>query len=346
MQTLTNEASSASENNKTETQTNPEPQLPVAVGFGSDEPKTDANLSSSPSKEVQQADAKKPEPKSMLKAVTKAVETQKVATVSESSTTQKVVTENPGDDAAKADDSQDDSKLPFHNHPRWKEVQQQSAAFKERAERFDLINNFLTQSSISGDEFAEGVDLMRALKNDPVNALKRLEPIIANLRRFTGEILPDDLSQKVDLGQIDEVTARQIAKERNELAFNTRAANDRLDAVQRQQVAHQQQQHTAVLQDSVTRWEEVAQKRDPDYAEKAPFVLDRFKLLIAATPPRDSKEAIDLAERALSEVNEKMKGFSARRQPLRSVTSQSSTATAATQAPRTLLEAAQAALRK
>ena len=86
--------------------------------------------------------------------------------------------------------------------------------------------------------------------------------------------------------------------------------------LQQEQALVQQEQHTNTLYNAVNSWEEATRKRDADYAQKETFIGDRYRVLIAQTPPRTTAEAVQLAERAYADVNERMKPLSPRRHPL------------------------------
>ncbi len=352
MPTLTPDTSSVSEPTPSSA---PNETLPVAVGLGSTSPtdaKTTEAQESSP--EVQPVDAKK-EPSSLLEAALKAIEPEEKTPVVSSNTTEAPEKPTESSPASKEDETTpvDDSKLPFHEHPRWKEVLSERDSYKDAAARFGHVVNYMQQNNLTSDEFERGAHIMAVMKRSPLEALELLRPTWESLQRFAGEALPQDLATKVEQGFVDEASAREMAKYRNQAAFsqNQQEQQRQAYAAEQQRLAQeqaqvQQEQHTATLYTAVNSWEEATRKRDADYAQKETFIGDRYRVLIAQTPPRTTAEAVQLAERAYADVNERMKPLSSRRQPVRTVSSTASTASAATQAPRSFREAAEMALRR
>jgi len=97
----------------------------------------DANLSASPSSGEGDKGATKDQPKPTLAEVIKTAAEAKPDDQGKSPAPAKEGTTDPAavEGAASAEGEQDDSKLPFHNHPRWKEVIAQNQQFKAEAEK-------------------------------------------------------------------------------------------------------------------------------------------------------------------------------------------------------------------
>ena len=78
-----------------------------------------------------------------------------------------------------ADDSFED--VPFHKHPRFKEVIDQRNKYREGAEQYEQITGFLAQNNLSAEEAAQGFQIMALMKNDPAAALDALSPFVQQL---------------------------------------------------------------------------------------------------------------------------------------------------------------------
>jgi hypothetical protein len=345
--TLTNEgASSAPEQTS---QTSSEPPLPTPVGFGDTVPieSNDATPNSSPAIETKQ-DAKEPE--DLLSAVRNAVEPKSESAGSTSdpagsrSSGSTSSAEGNARDGGTQQPEEDDSKLPFHNHPRWKQVIQERDTYKGAATQFNQVLQYMAHNNLTSSEVEKGVEIMALMKNNPLAALEALRPHYDGLRQFAGEALPQDIAHKVQEGFIDRETAVELAKQRNQAAFLAQQQ-------QRQQLqqneylqAQHHQQHVETIANTVNSWEAQVKTRDPDYSHKSSLINDRVRVLLTQYQPRTPQEAVQLAEKAYADVNSSLGGLSPRRQPMRSVGSSASLASNATRAPRTLLEAAQMAL--
>jgi hypothetical protein len=121
-----------------------------------------------------------------------------------------------------------DAKLPFHEHPRWKEVIAERDGFREDAGRFREIEGFMQSHGLTGEEVAEGFDIMAKLKSGDPARLGEVRDYFATRLAFLddalGNVLPDDLQQKVANGEIDEAAAKEVARLR--ATDKLRTAND------------------------------------------------------------------------------------------------------------------------
>lgn len=254
----------------------------------------------------------------------------------------------------KAEDK--DADVPFHKHPRWQEMLRerdtlkgQVDTFKEKAERFDHIGNFMNDNHLSSDEMVKGFEIMALMKNDPAKALEALAPYLSNLELATGQKLPDDLQGRVDRGTITPEDAQELARTRMEASAN-RAVADRTASeaqAERERLQAERAQSAAqVMQGAVTKWEEGIKQRDPDYSHKQRFVTDRVRALMAEKGrPANAEAAVAIVEEAYAEVTEQMRKVLPKREQVRNVTSEQSS-TRATAVPKTMEEAIRGALRK
>jgi hypothetical protein len=329
-------------------QTSSEPPLPTPVGFGDTVPieSNDATSASSPT--IEKQDAKEPE--DLLSAVRNAVEPKSEGAGSTSNSAGSNSSDSfaTGGEASRDGSTQqpeeDDSKLPFHNHPRWKQVIQERDTYKGAATQFNEVLQYMAHNGLSTQEVEKGMEIMALMKNNPLAALEALRPHYNGLRQFAGEALPDDIAHKVQEGFIDRQTAVELAKQRNQAAFL--AQRQQAQQVQQEQYLQNQQhqQHVESIATTVNSWEASVKSRDPDYQHKAGLISDRVRVLLTQHQPRSPREAVAIAERAYADVNASLGSLSPRRQPMRSVGSSASSATNATRAPRTLMEAAQMAM--
>lgn len=292
------------------------------------EPQIDANNSAADSSPADDKDANK---KATLLDVVKAAY-EKGKPDSKSSIEgdqQKVANGEKFDDNAskdginqKEDPSKLAEKLPFHNHPRWKEMIQERDQLKPAAEQYQKITTFMNNNSLSTEEMAEGMQVMALMKNDPVNAYKRLKGYLDNLAPVVGEVLPDDIRQKVDDGFIDEDSAKELARLKAERDFHSQRYLEQ-QSRQERQVAEQNQK---AMYESVATWEQAEKAKDPDWSAKYEMVMDRVKSLLAEKQPTNAQEAVEVARRALADVNSRLRPLAGRSANLRGPTSSLSSA--------------------
>ena len=303
-----------------------QPDIPVAA---------DAKQESQPSSGAGDPDANK-KPTSLLDAVKRAVQKSADAdssTVETNGASAKDANPPaPGlDDPAKDKErAEADQKLPFHNHPRWKEVVSERDAYRSEAGEYRKITNFMSSNGLTNDEVVEGFQIMALMKTNPAEAHKKISEYKARLDEFVGEKLPEDISRKVEEGYIDVETARQLAALQAEKQLH----------VQRQQYAAEQQAISAQsdMYGAVVNWEQQQKIKDPDWSAKQDLVIDQVKLMIANEKPSTTKEALALVERAHSVIKERLSRFTPQRRPLNTVSSSTSSANAAA-VPKSMKEA-------
>ena len=237
---------------------------------------------------------------------------------------QKVANGEKSDDSAlkdgtdqKEDPSRLAEKLPFHNHPRWKEMINERDQLKPAAEQYQKITTFMNNNSLSTQEMAEGMQVMALMKNDPVSAYAKLKGYLDNLAPVVGEILPDDIRQKVDDGFIDEESAKELARLKAEKDFHSQRYLEQQSKQERQT----SEQNQRAMYESVATWEQVEKAKDPDWSAKYEMVMDRVKSLLSEKQPQNSQEAVEVARRALAEVNSRLRPLAGRSTNLRGPTS-------------------------
>lgn len=236
--------------------------------------------------------------------------------------------EGEGEEGAEGEQLDEDGKKlpPFHEHPRWKEMVEERNRYKEQveqlepvkrqAESYQQIDNFLRESNLGGEDFRNGLEIMRLMRNDPERALQAIEPYVEQLKQSTGKILPSDLQQQVENGAIDEQTAYSYAAERAR-AQRLEQQNYQLterqqrEQEQRQQAEAQRRQQEALkpMYDAVAQWEAKWKANDPDHAKLSDLVRFKAQEMMQKEQPRTPEDAVKLADRALKEAKDYVKQF-------------------------------------
>lgn len=276
-------------------------------------------------------------PTSLLDAVKSAVAKKADAASSTVGNNGASAKDTEADPKARLDDAAQDKpkseaaeKLPFHNHPRWKEMISERDALKPKAEEFEKITKFMSTNGLSNAEVVEGFQIMALMKTNPVEAHKKISEYKAKLDALVGETLPPEISRKVEEGYVDAGTAKQLAALQAEKQL----------AEQRQQYAMQQQAEQAreSIHSAVVGWEQQMKAKDPDWSAKQDLVTDQVRLMMQTEKPNTVEEALSLVERAHTTIKDRLSRFAPRRQPVSPVASSSSSVNATAQ-PKTLLEA-------
>lgn len=225
-----------------------------------------------------------------------------------------------------------EEKLPFHNHPRWKELLTERDSFKSRAEQYDKVETYMHQNQLTPQEVAEGFQVMSLLKHNPVEAYKVLSGHLSRLAPLVGETLPEDIEMRVNNGDVDIESAKELAKARAHTQLLTQQQT--LAHAERQNYEYAEKQTT--IKNSVMAWEDSVKQRDPDYSAKQKFVMDKVRLIIQNEQPQSAQEAINIVERAYNDVNEAMKSFIPKRN--QTVMTSSNSSVSASPHPKTLLD--------
>src|SRR5690606_34625285 len=76
------------------------------------------------------------------------------------------------------------------------------------------VQAFLDQSGLEAEETAFGLQVMAYAKTDPQRAWREIRPWLQNLLVAAGEVLPQDLQERVKQGAITKEAALEISRER------------------------------------------------------------------------------------------------------------------------------------
>lgn len=228
-----------------------------------------------------------------------------------------------GDEDAETSDEQP----PFHEHPRWQEVQKKltdTTAELEQAKpqlaRIKALDDYCKENQISSDDLREALVITALLRSDPKQALTKMRAYTEQVETALGERFPADIQKKLDDGVIDADTAKELAQNRlAKLGAESAAKNAQMEAAQRAS----QEMATAV-----NSWEESKKKTDPNWAQKYQFVYDRVQVALAQTPPKTSAEAISMIEKVYADVTKQLSSFLPKPPQKKVLTSNGSSTTA------------------
>lgn len=170
----------------------------------------------------------------------------------------------PDDPAKKEPDDENYTDVPFNKHPRFQQLVQKVKTYKVDAERYQSVQTFMDQNGLAAQEVADGLIIMGLIKQDPLEAWKRLQPVVQNLLVACGEILPEDLLGRVQRGELSQETALELNRER--------AKTQNLHA---QRSFHEQQaekrastERSETLRNTAISWAEDRQAKDPNFEAK------------------------------------------------------------------------------
>ncbi len=238
----------------------------------------------------------------------------------------------------------------FDKHPRFQELireknhlKSEVETFRTDAEQFRSIAGFMAENELSADEVDEGFAIMAAMKRNPMEALRLLTPKIQSIQRAAGVILPDELAEKVEGGEMSEEAAHELARTRAQLANQERIRQSEQARFQQAQLAQQAQTAQTQIAGAIDQWETRIAGSDPDYAAKKAIVFDKIRLAHLQTPARNPQEALAIAEQAYREASDLVKGFAPRRPEVKLPTTQQTVSTVKA-VPKSLADVVRAAV--
>jgi hypothetical protein len=173
-----------------------------------------------------------------------------------------------GDQPTKQPDDENFSDVPFNKHPRFQQVLGRLKTAEVDAVRYRNVQNYLDQNGLDAPEAAELLAIGGLMKVNPIEAWKRMKPTIQKLLIAAGEVLPDDLKDRVTKGELTADAAMEVSRSRATV-----------DATQAQRTFEQQRSETtrtAEVRDSLMNaaasWEADRRLRDPNFDAKLPAV--------------------------------------------------------------------------
>lgn len=212
------------------------------------------------------------------------------------------------------------SDVPFNKHPRFKEVLSKLKTAEVDATRYRNVQTFLDGNGLSGedaanglvllarsrsegltgDEMADGLQIMALAKTDPATAWKRIQPWVQKVIIAAGEYLPDDLSSRVQNGEMSQEAALELSR--------ARAAQQSYEARQsfaeQQAQARRQTEAVSSLQTAAADWQKRRETRDPEFAAKMPAIVAEVqKLQSLGYVPTSPAAVEDQLNRAYAAVN-------------------------------------------
>lgn len=204
--------------------------------------------------------------------------------------------EDAGDTPPKKEpDDENFSDVPFHKHPRFQKLLRQRNDFKADATEYRKIQTFLDTSGMSGAEAAEGLQTLARIKTDPAGALEQARPFLQKWLAAAGAVLPDDLNQRVQKGELTQAAALELSRTRAEAAGLR--ARSTFDEQRRERQAETQRQQAIVT--AAESWEAERRRKDPNFDAKEGQLKKEIAYLIATEGRPNTPEGVrDQLQRA------------------------------------------------
>jgi len=252
--------------------------------------------------EAESSAAQGAEERDLLDVVRDVVDQSDKPSTDSPSTEQEVTAEKAGDeDPNKPEaDKEDFSDVPFNKHPRFRELLEQRNKFKPAAEQHFALQGFLQETGLSDKEAADGLIIMATAKTNPSEAWRQIKPWVQNLLVAAGEIVPEQLQQRVDAGELPYDAALELSKAQARAQSVEAAQAFR----QQQEQQRQQQERASACQNAATAWETHRRQTDLDFEKKLPALQREVVYLQRIEGVPDTPEGVKgQIEKAYRTVN-------------------------------------------
>lgn len=263
-----------------------------------------------------------------------------------------------------------DKTLPFHNHPRWKEVTTAKKALEgtvaemtPKAQRMDMFDAKLRETGMDGEYiqplFEGGAQLKRAgATTEEVGNLMKVGaalklgdrqviqsiagPAFAAVGLKLVEELPADILEMVEKGEISEEAGHKMAG----LKFTAHAESARRGIAETVVTSREQEEAASRREKGFelasASWESRVKPGDADWSRKEPFIVEGIKSLLKLRRPTSDQEVVQICQDAYDQVTRIMKGSGTVRPSVTPAGGGSTTTVKAV--PKTALEATKMAL--
>lgn len=197
-------------------------------------------------------------------------------------------------------DNENYSDVPFNKHPRFQQLLQEKKVAETDAQRYRNVENFIAEQGLTGEETQQLLQIGGLIKTNPVEAWKQMLPTIQRLAVAAGEVLPDDLKQRVQAGEVSREVALDLSRQRAANQANTTRHDwERSRSEQRQVVEVQQR-----IGSTVNTWEGERRARDPNFEAKLPAIEREVAWLQSKEgKPRDPEGVRAMLQRAYDAVS-------------------------------------------
>lgn len=177
-----------------------------------------------------------------------------------------------GDDApeAKEQDDEDYTDVPFHKHPRFQQLLRKAKTYEEDAKRYQNVQSFIDQHGLQAEEAAELLVIGGLMKTNPAEAWRRMKPAVQKVLIAAGEVLPDDLKERVQKGEISPQAALEVSR----LRAQQRSTESMRAFEQQRQEQMRLQEMQMRLQQTAASWEQDRRAKDPNFDAKYDALLD------------------------------------------------------------------------
>jgi hypothetical protein len=207
---------------------------------------------------------------------------------------------DPAEAVTKKPDDTDYTDVPFHKHPRFQHLLREKKAAEVDAIRYRNVETFLQRSNLDAAEAADGLEIMGLAKVDPVAAWQRIKPWVEKVLVAAGEIIPQDLQQRIQAGEMTREAAMEVSRARAQVSSVTE--RQKLQEQQAQQ--REREEAGKALTDAASSWEADRRLKDPNFDAKVLPIQEKLAYWNATEGrPTTPEGVLERCQRAYKAVN-------------------------------------------
>jgi len=199
-----------------------------------------------------------------------------------------------------------------------KVLRQQVTELQPDATNYRQLRTFMDRESLTDDHVVELLKLGADLQSGDPKRLKafvdRVNPTMRMALEAIGAAVPQDLSGRVDSGEMTEEAARELARVRFERDVATTHAHRATTQADSQAAA----QTRAAVHQAVANWHQQTAQSDPDFELKLDVMKRTAQAIVAERGhPRTPQEAVEFAQLAHNEATALVRRVQPSRAPTR-----------------------------
>jgi prefoldin subunit 5 len=226
------------------------------------------------------------------------------------------------------------------------ELNAQNEQLQARVTEYDRVVDYIRSTKLKAEEIDTVFDIATTMKSgNPHEALRKLVPIVQQLQRQAGVVLPDDLTEQVRQGYLTEQHARELAMTRSEAAHARAREQYSLQERQEAEKAASYQAHMQSLKTTADDWERQKSGSDLEWSKKAARVHELAKLEIFQNgPPPSPQHAVKMFNDIYDRVTKDLKALMPKPSAVKPMNG-GGPSTRSVAEPKTMLEAIQMSTR-
>ena len=207
-----------------------------------------------------------------------------------------------------------------------REARAEVSALRGDADNFRQVQTFMSENNLVDAEVANLFKAGAALKSGTPEGYKSFlelaTPMVQQALEATGQAVPKDLMEQVDVGEMTEAAAYEVGKSRHAAT----RAEAQAEQVRSQAQQTQRNQAQANIAQAVNAWSQRTATTDPDFSRKADAMKRVSQALVAERGlPPSPDVAVQMAQAAYEEVTTMMRASNppraTRQQPTASASS-------------------------